>query len=458
MKYDETIKLQRNLLGSIDIEDLEDREMTDEERKDYCAAIFDNNAVFVDFVQILSTQDPLPPGYYYIDGLTFSTDGLFSMLPGTYYIAIYYRPTGGNWYQVSDNGGYTNLVQMTVINPNNIELYEAMTVSPGITLSQGEAVSVHLDVANYGSTTFEGTLDVSLYNLDGSWVFTIEDKINMSMPPNTHFTDGLTFNNSNLTAEPGTYLLAIQHKLTGESWELTGSTNFQNPIFVTVQAEALQADVYEPNNSPVQAYNLPLNFSGNAASINTLGSNCHLGEDYDFYKINLASGYTYNISANLFDYPTSSQFSLDAIYSYSIDGVTWSDTDEDYIDNPIILNDGGAVVFLISPKYTGTTGTYKFEVYVTRNPLGIEGSSVGDRLRIYPNPAKDYFTINLSAFNGIVDQITLLNVLGKNVTGLIQVDHKQQVNVPVENLPEGIYFIRFQTDKGMISKEIVIRK
>ena len=40
MKYDETIKLQRNLLGSIDIEDLEDKEMTDEERKDYCAAIF----------------------------------------------------------------------------------------------------------------------------------------------------------------------------------------------------------------------------------------------------------------------------------------------------------------------------------------------------------------------------------------------------------------------------------
>ena len=66
--------------------------------------------------------------------------------------------------------------------------------------------------------------------------------------------------------------------------------------------------------------------------------------------------------------------------------------------------------------------------------------------------------IDLSAFTGIAEQIQLMNVLGKNVNGLIPVDHKQQVKVPVENLPDGIYFIRLLTDKGMISKEIVIRK
>ena len=162
------------------------------------------------------------------------------MLPGTYYIGIYYKPTGDNWYQVADNGSYTNLVQMTVINPNNIQLYAAMNVTPGTTLSQGEAVSVHLDVANYGTTTFNGKVDVSLYNLDGSWAFTIEEKSNIIMDPNTHFTNGLTFSNSNLGADPGTYLMAVQHQPTGGNWELTGSTtNYQNPIFITVQAAAL---------------------------------------------------------------------------------------------------------------------------------------------------------------------------------------------------------------------------
>ncbi len=66
--------------------------------------------------------------------------------------------------------------------------------------------------------------------------------------------------------------------------------------------------------------------------------------------------------------------------------------------------------------------------------------------------------IDLSSFNGIAEQVHLMNLLGKNVTGLIPVDHKQQVKVPVDNLPDGLYFIRLQTDKGMISREIVIRK
>ena len=428
---------------------------------DYCAAIFDENSAFVDFVQILTTQDPLPAGFHYTNGLTFSTTGLFSMLPGTYYIAIYYRPTGGNWYQVADNGSYSNLLQMTVINPNSIELYAAMNVTPGTTLTQGEAVSVHLDIANFGTTTFNGKVDVSLYNLDGFAVFTIEEKSNIVMDPNTHFTNGLTFSNSNLTADPGTYLLAVQHQPTGGNWELTGSTtDYENPIFVTVQAATLLPDTYEPNNTLSQAFSLPLNFSGNSASTSTNSANCNLGEDYDYYKIDLPAGYTYTVSAELFDshHPGTGQYSLDGIFSYSTDGVNGSDTYDDILTDPIIVNNGGTVYFLVSPKFTGSTGTYKFDINVTKNPLGIEGSSAGELIRVYPNPAQDYFKIDLSDFTGTAEQFQLMNVLGKNVTSLIPFGHKQQVTVPTENLPGGIYVIRLQTDKGMISKEIVIRK
>lgn len=42
MRKDKTIELQRHLLGSIDLSDLEsyNKELTEQERKDYCAAIF----------------------------------------------------------------------------------------------------------------------------------------------------------------------------------------------------------------------------------------------------------------------------------------------------------------------------------------------------------------------------------------------------------------------------------
>jgi hypothetical protein len=426
---------------------------------DYCAAVFDENAVFVDFVQIL-TEDLLQPGYHYTNGLTFETTGLFSMLPGTYYIAVYYKPTGSNWYQVEDNGSYTNLVQMTVINPNNIELYEDMTVTPGTVLSQGESVSVHLDVANYGTTTFTGILDVSLYNLDGSFLFTIEDKINMTMPPNTHFTDGLTFSNPHLDVEPGTYLMAIQHKPDEGTWELTGSSYHLNPIFITVMSAPLQADPYEPDNSLDQAYTLPLNFAGNAASVNTQGSNCHTGEDYDFYKIEMDPGFSYTVSAELFDshHAGGGQYSLDAIYSYSADGVTWSDAYEGLLNDPVIIHNGGTVIFFVSPKYTGSTGTYRLDINVAKNPLGIEDAGIVDLIRIYPNPARDFLTIDLSSFRGVAEQLQLTDLLGKSVTGLIPADHKQQVSVSVKNLPEGIYFLCIRSDNGIIVKEIVISR
>ena len=36
---DETVKLMRHSLGSIDLSDVEDKDITEQERKDYCAAI-----------------------------------------------------------------------------------------------------------------------------------------------------------------------------------------------------------------------------------------------------------------------------------------------------------------------------------------------------------------------------------------------------------------------------------
>jgi hypothetical protein len=426
---------------------------------DYCAAVFDENAIFVDFVQIL-TEDMLQPGYHYTNGLTFETDGLLSMLPGTYYIAVYYRPAGGNWYIVGDNGSYTNLAQMEVINPNDIELYDDMAVTPGTTLTQGEAVSVHLDVVNYGTTTFNGILDVSIYDLDGSFLFTIEGKINMTMPPNTHFTDGLTFSNPNLNVEPGTYLLAIQHKPTGSGWELTGSTNYQNPIFVTVQSKDLQADPYEPDNSPAQAYVLPVNFAGNNAVVNTQGSNCHTGEDYDFYRIDLDPGYTYTVSAELFDshHPGSGQYSLDAIYSYTADGENWSDAFEGLLVDPVIINNGGSVIFFVSPKFTGATGTYKLDIYITKNPLGIEHTGRSDMVKIYPNPAKDILVIDLSDFQGKVEEIQVKNILGQHIESSFPAGHERQMTISVKDLPGGIYFLCMPSGNGLIVKEIVISR
>jgi hypothetical protein len=432
---------------------------------DYCAAIFDNNYVFLDFVEI-KTGMTLPGGSHYTNGVTFTTNGMLSMLPGTYYVGIFYRPTGGNWVKVSDMGSYTNIVQMNVINPNDIELYSTMSVTPGTTLTQGEAVSVNVDIINNGASTFYGTYDVSLFKLDGSLAFDIQAlSENNGLQPGYHYTGGLTFSNSVLNLEPGTYLLAVLHKPNGGNWELTGSTNnYLNPIFVTVQGPVSQPDIYEPNNTVEQAYSLPVNFSNNSASVNTEGSNCHVGTDYDYYKIVLPSGFNYNIGARLQDSYNSNNgktYTLDALFSDSTDGGTWSDTYDYIMPNNIILNNGGTVYFYVAPFFAGATGTYRLDINITRTPSdGVKETYISnaDIINVYPNPAIDFINVNMSDFSGKIYRIQILNVEGQVVFDISPDNSSSALRIPVDKFSAGMYIFQFRTDKGIISKKIMVSK
>ncbi len=430
---------------------------------DFSAAVFDNNLVFVDFVEIKSNWT-LQAGYHYTNGIKFSTNGMLSMLPGTYYISIFYRPTGGNWVQVSNKDSYTNLVEMNVINPNVIELYSGINVTPGTTLTKGQAVSVNVDISNTGASTFYGTYDVSLFNLDGSFAFNIQDlSENNGLQPGYHYTGGLTFSNTSLNVEPGTYLLAVTHQPSGGSWQLTGSTNYQNPIFVTVQGPLLQPDKYEPNNTVEQAYSLPVSFTNNSASVNTDGSNCHVGTDFDFYKIVLPKGYDYSINARLQDSYSNDNgktYTLDALFSYSTDGNTWSDSYDAVMPGNITVNNGGIVYFYVAPFFAGATGTYELDINISRSPSsGVNDNNViSNNINIYPNPSADFININTNNFIGRIYGIKILNVEGKEVKNISLNLSSQIIKVPVNKLSDGIYFVQFITDEGIFSKKFMVNR
>jgi hypothetical protein len=341
---------------------------------DYCAAIFDASNTFIDYVDTLPNYT-LQGGYYhYVNKLVFSSAGLFSLLPGTYKIGIFYRPAGGNWVQVANNGAYVNLVPLTVVHANSIELYSAIGINPVTNFVQGQAASVNFNIINKGTTTFTGYYAASLYNLDGSFVQTI-GTINESggLPAGyTYSAPYITLSTAAVTANPGTYLMAIQHyPAGGNAWQLTGSTYFTNPVKVTVKSAALQPDQYEPNNTVTQAYNLPVSFVNNAAVVKTTGSNCHVGSDYDYYKVVLPAGYDYSISARLQDSYSSSNglvYTLDGLFSDSTSeaGSTWSDAYDDVMPNNIIVHGGGTVYFFVSPYFTGETGSYLLDMNITR--------------------------------------------------------------------------------------------
>jgi hypothetical protein len=431
---------------------------------DYTIGIFDSNNNFIDYVET-KTNYTLQGGYTYSNDLVFSNSGLFSMLPGTYKLYVYYRATGGNWEAVQNYGSYTNFAQITVVNPNSIQLNSVMTASPSTNFIQGQSASINLNIANNGTSTFIGQYKVGLFNLDGTLVQNIATLNEGSGLPVgfTYNSPYLTFTTSSITANPGTYLVALQHKTTTGNWELTGSTStFLNPITIGVIQAPYQADIYENNNTFSQTYNLPVTFSGNNANVNTVGSNSHIGTDNDYYKIILPSGYNYTITPRLQDSYNSNNgntYSLDALFTYSTDGVNWSNTVDDVISGNILINNGGTLYFRTAPYFQGSIGTYLLDVNITRTAsLGINENEFANNIKIYPNPAKDFVTVNINEFDGELNEINLINVQGQIIYTLNTKNQSKIFDLKTNSFSEGIYMLQLHTSNGILTKKLIITK
>ncbi len=412
---------------------------------DYCAAMFDENGNFVDFVEIL-TGYSLNSNQHYTNGLDFKNPGTFTFLPGTYQIGVFYRPTGGDWVIVGD-GSYTNSLSFSVNYSNDIELYQDMVVSGGTNIPQNQPFTVTLDVVNDGNTTFVGDFDVSLFSLDGNFAETVQTLTGANLAPG-YFYDDIVFDCPGVTVPAGTYLMALMHKANNADWLLSGSTYYSNPIYVTIQEQALTADAYENNDTQSKAYSLSLNFSGNNASVATPGSNAHIGSDEDYYKIDLPSGYDYTITARVHDSYSSGNgqsYTCDMSWLYG-DGANWSDTYDDVMPGDIVVKNGGTIYFHVAPYFIGQSGTYLFDVSATRTPAsGINDVSASENISVYPNPATDF--INIEFENKInVKSIRILDIAGKQLFNSESLNfNNENVRIPVSGFPEGSYMLLIQT-------------
>lgn len=426
---------------------------------DYTIAAFDNSGVFVDYIET-KTNLNLPSQNAYTNDLVFSTTGLFSLLPGTYTLGLFYRPTGGNWKVVQNNGSYVNFPQITVINPNPLKLNSVITVSPSTTLTQGQSASVNLNVVNNGSSTFYGQYKVGLFKLDGTWVQDIStlNEVNGLPVGYTYTSPFLTFSTSLINANPGTYLVALQHKTNSGNWELTGSTStFINPIKVTVIEAPYLADIYENNDTFNQAYNLPFTFSNNNANVNTIGSNAHLGTDFDYYKIVLPSGYNYTISPRIHDSFNSANgntYTLDALFSYSTDGVNWSSAFDDVIPSNITINNGGTVYFHCAPYFQGEKGTYLLDINLTRTAtLSLDDNVILNNIKLYPNPttSKVFFDNSIVNFT----ELSVYNYLGQEVKRSSFKTYEPNQEIDLSSLSSGVYILKFIKENNISSFKII---
>ncbi len=91
--------------------------------------------------------------------------------------------------------------------------------------------------------------------------------------------------------------------------------------------------------------------------------------------------------------------------------------------------------------------------------IGIDEIAIANTLNIYPNPSSGIFTIESPGISGKV-LVEVYNVFGGNVfeTSLTQTTRGSTNEINLTSLPSGIYFIQLVSQKGRISKRVVIVK
>jgi hypothetical protein len=423
---------------------------------DYCAALFDANDVFIDYVEIKQGWS-LNPGNHYTNGIRFTTEGLLSILPGKYSVQIFYRQSGGEWDVIvadKDATQTNDRIEIEVFNENIISLNSAISVLTSTIYSNG-SLSVQLDVANLSTEDFTGILDVSLYNLDGEFVATVEEKTNVSLSTGSHFADGLQFNTDNVDVEPGTYLLALLHQWDGYDYELTGSFGtFINPVKVIVQEKPYEKDMYEDNDEINDAFPLEISYTSNSAHIYTTGSNFHIGNDWDFYSFELESGYSYEIDIRLNDSysnPDGTMYSADALFLYSLDGDTWSETFDDVLPSKINAAGNTTLYCVVSPYFLGETGTYLLDLAIERSVSNSDKSIVNiPQTKVFPVPCNDLLWITCPENDF---DYTLYDLNGKIV--LQDYKLKSGTSLDISSFAEGIYMMNIKTTGQSIYRKII---
>lgn len=124
-----------------------------------------------------------------------------------------------------------------------------------------------------------------------------------------------------------------------------------------------------------------------------------------------------------------------------------------YIDNDCALYDG-----VIGGIVGGGSGSAK-----ASSPIAEKGYSPGrveTALSVYPNPVISIIDIQYSIASSGIAQIDIVNLYGQSISTVVygeQPQGKHTVKFNTQDLPNGVYFVQFRSQSGMISKPMIVR-
>ncbi len=117
-----------------------------------------------------------------------------------------------------------------------------------------------------------------------------------------------------------------------------------------------------------------------------------------------------------------------------------------------IINVGSGPYTVTVTDTNGCTGTASVNLGV----IGIEDEPSSPTVNIYPNPATDQFTIQLTNFSNEV-QVTMVDIVGKIAYHKTIPSTSEFLNMSTAGLAKGIYLVKITSGNYAVARKVIIR-
>ena len=375
-------------------------------------------------------------------GWSGSNDGYFAITS--------LNPGSGGWGSSQYDFTYSQQALFGV-EPPVLVINSNYTLTPNsTTIQHGVRPTFGVSYKNRTNSAFNGQVQLVLLDNHGMVAQVIGQassvSVNAGNIANLSFTDVIT-------VAPGDYQLVLQYKASNATvWTNAGIGNAANLLNVTV---VLDPDSYEDNDMANNAYVFTPNFTNNQATVNTTGSNFHVGDSYDHYRINLPSGYRYTVNMraqDAADCDNNQIYTVDVTFRISKNGGSWGAV-ADTIAPTFELEDGGPIVYKVMPKVANGFGTYMIATQITRTPnTGIDEEEA-ESIRVFPNPCSNTLQVQCPLSNA---RLTLYDMYGKMV---LSTEAKGEVtSLEMSELASGLYLLNVSVDSSIVKSVKVVRQ
>ncbi len=127
------------------------------------------------------------------------------------------------------------------------------------------------------------------------------------------------------------------------------------------------------------------------------------------------------------------------------------------IGEPSIAKNGDIAFVLMYENTENLDDRFDIDPWYMRNllPDNITSYNINPKLEIYPNPADEYFEINIDNLNSIIE-LNIYSADGKYCLGSSNVQNLQKIDV--QTLPGGLYFVEIINQNGQVLNTQLIKK